>query len=883
MTNVAAGSRLGPFEILSRIGAGGVGEVFRARDTRLDRSVAIKVLPSEFASNTQLKLRFEREAKSISQLNHPHICTLYDVGSHAGVEYLVMELIEGETLADRITRGALALADVLKLGAQIAEALHAAHRAGIVHRDLKPGNIMITKAGAKLLDFGLAKPGGAVLSSPDAPTEQQKPLTAEGTLLGTFQYMAPEQLDGLEADARTDIFALGAVLYEMATGNRAFQGKTRSSLIAAIVKEQPPQISEVQPLTPPTLEHVIARCLEKDPDDRWQSAHDVAQELRWIVNSQSAAATVVAASRRVPRWLWAAGGLLLLIASAAAWYRSQAVVQPGRQRFDLQPPDGVEIEESRAQSVLAISPDGEWVVFRGISEDQGKSGLYARSTRELDARRVTAPGGAGHTPFFSPDSAWLGFHAEGALQKIRLQGGDPEPICQLERTRGASWGDDGTILFSDAEALFRVSADGGQPEKITAPAEGERHYWPHLLPGSEAALLTVHRGGGDAFRKIAVLTLGDRQIRELIPGTSPQFVDGRVIYSHLGNVYAVDFDPERLRIVGKPKLVLRDVYYYWGSGFAGFNVSRSGELVYVPGTPGASDSELVWLDRTGAETPAVPHKRPYLRIAVSPDATRIAARIATGVEESDLWLYELPAARWTRLTYGKRVDSPMWSPDGEWIFFSAGESGNPDIWRVRADGGTPPEELVSTLHWEYPGSVTPDGRTLVFMRQQAAAQWDLLTLSLDDKPVEAAFLATDVLEAWPTLSPDGRWVAYESDETGARQVHVRPFPGPGPRVTVSAAGGTLPFWSSDGRELFFRRVKEIWSVPVAINGAFTAGAPKRLTPGDSLYADWNPSATAIGGERLLAIRPAPEAQRQRRIVYVPDWLAEVEQIEKREK
>src|SRR5687768_9999224 len=457
MTVVSAGTRLGPYEVVSRVGAGGMGEVWKARDTRLDRSVAIKILPAGLAGDAQFRLRFEREAKTISQLTHPHICTLYDVGD----DYLVMELLEGETLADRLERGSLPLADVLKYGAQIAEALDRAHRGNVVHRDLKPANVMITKAGAKLLDFGLAK--ASELQLFDGATVQ-KPLTQEGTILGTFQYMAPEQLEAAEVDARTDIFALGALLYEMATGQRAFAAKSKASLIAAIVKEQPRPISEIQPLTPPAFEHIVAKCLAKDPEDRWQSARDVAQELRWIGEGGSQVgvrAPVVATRRSRERLAWSAAAMasaLFIVAALAAWQIYRRIEVPQVMRFSA--PNTITSRPVETYGTIVISPDGREIVYSAADGPSKK--LFRRSIDQFEPAAIAGSDG-GVQPFFSPDGKWVGFFARQRLWKVPLTGGRPTELARAARSRGAEWLEDGTIVFCPYYygGIERVSSSGG--------------------------------------------------------------------------------------------------------------------------------------------------------------------------------------------------------------------------------------------------------------------------------------------------------------------------------------------------------------------------------------------------------------------------------------
>jgi serine/threonine protein kinase/Tol biopolymer transport system component len=865
-----------------------MGEVYRARDPRLGRTVAIKVLPAEFSADEKLRLRFEREARAISSLNHPHICSVYDIGHQDGRDYLVMEYIEGETLSQRLARGPLPTEQLLRYGIEIAESLEKAHRQGIIHRDLKPSNIMITKSGAKLLDFGLAKSRhGSIWDQAKSKVSQlptaERPLTAEGTLVGTLEYMAPEQLEGKEADARTDIFALGGVLYRMVTGKRPFEGDSDASLIAAILEREPRPITALQPLAPAALDRVVRSCLTKDPDERIQTAHDVLLELRWVAEGVSHPSLetrpISERKSRLLPWLALAVVTVAVSAGLITWRRTTGGNEPFRpQRFELQPPEGVRVAESGAASTLAISPDGAWVAFRGVSDEPNRTGLYLRSTRELGARLVP---GSVFSPFFSADSKWLGFFGDGFLQKVPVSGGEPRRICQVRQPRGASWGDDGMILFSTGEGLLRVSAEGGQPETLTKPPPGERHYWPHFLPGSKHALFVVHSGASDSWRKVAVLSLEDRKIRMLATGTSPRYVDGQLVYSHLGTLHSSRFDPEKLKLSGEPRAILDDVYFYTGSGFTGFDVSRSGSLVYVPGAERLRDAELVWVDREGRISPAIDERRNYGAATISPDGKQFAVVIRTTLEDSDLWIYETERRQWRRLTNGKWVttpEPPVWSSDNRWIVFSSFESGHGKLFRIAADGSKAPERLTSGVEWDYPGGISARDNVLVFMRQVQAAQWDLLTLSLDGSGTPQPFLATPVLEAWPAFSPNGRWVAYESDETGTREIHVRPYPGPGQKVTISSAGGELPLWSRNGRELFYQRGKEIWAAAVSAGGVFTAGQPKRLFTADFLQSGrWQNSVDVASDGKFLMVRHPPELRPQRRLVYVPNWTAELKQ------
>jgi eukaryotic-like serine/threonine-protein kinase len=640
---LATGARLGPYEIVAPLGAGGMGELYRARDTRLDRTVAIKVLPSVLAADAQFRERFEREARAISALTHPHICTLHDVGEHNGFAFLVMEYLEGETLADRLARGHLQLDEALSFGIQIADALDAAHHRGIVHRDLKPANVVVTKTGTKLLDFGLAKgvaPAATFSGVSTAPTRQQD-LTARGSIVGTLQYMAPEQIEGQEADARTDIFAFGLLLYEMLTGKKAFEGKSQASLIGAILKDQPPPVSLVQPLSPQSLDRVVRRCLSKDPDDRWQTARDLAAELRWIVESPS-----VAAQRNVPRpqraWIerlvWSIVTLALI--ATVAWVLWRAPVTSGATRLTLELPPALDLQGGGGDRLLAMSPDGRSVAF--VATSGGKTQIYLRHSDRFDPVPVSGTEG-GVDPFFSPDGKWLGFidggvsgvgvvpETSGKLKKVPVGGGPPTTLCDAAN-RGASWGPDNTIVFtaSATSGLSRVNAAGGTPETLTKLQPSERsHRWPAFLPGGKAVLFSIQPSDAsfdDA--QIAVRSLETGEQRVLAQGGfSPIYLPtGHLVFGRAGVLLAMPFDVRRLEVTGPPVPILEGVAMNTGTGAEQY-ATAAGSLVYLPGPASATRRELVWVDQRGAERPLGVEKRPYNDLAVSPDGQGIALEV----------------------------------------------------------------------------------------------------------------------------------------------------------------------------------------------------------------------------------------------------------------
>ncbi|MDP9362071.1 MAG: serine/threonine-protein kinase [Acidobacteriota bacterium] len=799
---ITSGHRLGPYEIVSRIGAGGMGEVFQARDTRLERSVAIKILPADFAHNEQLRSRFEREAKTISQLNHPHICTVHDVGQDNGISYLVMELLEGESLADRIARGPLPISEVLRYGVQISEALDRAHRAGIVHRDLKPGNVMLTRTGAKLLDFGLAKRSHIDIA-PDGAT-QQKPLTQEGTILGTFQYMAPEQLEGLDADARTDIFALGAVLYEMATGVRAFDGSTKTSLIAAIVSQDPKPLAQIQPLTPPAFEHVVDRCLAKNADDRWQSAHDVAEQLRWISEAGSqagVAAPVTARKRSRERLAWSVAAVLAVALAVVGWLYSRAARDASRNFvWDVTPPQGMRFNAVGDESgALVISPDGTMAVCSATNGSGSQLWLRALATGEMKP----LPGTEGASfPFWSPDSKKIGFFTRGWLKRVDVGGGAPITICDAGASRGGSWARDGTIVFTpDTQTgLFRVPATGGKSVPVTKLEGGKQttHRWPWLLPDGKHFLYlgANHQDPTGGENGIYVGSLDGEPPKLLMQSTSNAVYTGGYLLFNRDQTLMAQPMSESGVLTDEPAAIADNVLYDAGIWRGAFSVSDTGLLVYHTGHASVV-SNLRWLDRSGKELARVGEEASYWDIDLSPNGQKLAIPIGDPLRE--MWIHDLQRNTRTRLPVDQGwAGSAVFSPDGSTIYFDVLRNGHVEIIGRRVTGGGE-TRIAIFAGIASVRSISPDGKNLLVDDREGRIV--RVPLSAPAKPV--VLTQGKNHEAFASYSPDGKWIAYMSDQNGRYEVFVSSASDPTQKWQISSAGGAMPRWRRDGREIFY--------------------------------------------------------------------------------
>jgi Tol biopolymer transport system component len=828
---LTTGTKLGPYEIQSPLGAGGMGEVYRARDTRLERTVAIKILPAQFSSDPVRKQRFEREAKTISSLNHPHICVLYDVGHHDGMDYLVMECVEGETLAKRLEKGPLPLDQVLKYGAQIADGLDKAHRSGVVHRDLKPGNIMLTPTGAKLLDFGLAKPAAAPVSAATLTVVQAAPVTEEGTIVGTFQYMSPEQVEGKEVEGRSDIFSLGTVLYEMVTGKRAFEGKSQLSVASAILEKDPEPISAVKPMTPPAFDHAVRRCLAKNPEERWQTARDLALELKWIAEGGSQAGVAGRASagrsrREAAAWLLAAALSVLLIGAGAAWWQATNR-RPPAMYFHTSVPF--------AANDLALSPDGRTLAMVAYS---AQANNYVLWTYEVGGHRTNSLDGTqgASYPFWSPDGKFIGFFADGKLKKVEVSGGQPQVLCDAPNGRGGTWNRDGVIVFTPdslGAGLFRVSSSGGSPlemTKLDASRSEQSHRWPVFLPDGKHFLYLGSNFAGLLENNAIFLGSLDSQERRLLVSTSANAAyaePGYLVYLRDNKtLVAQPFDRRRYVLSGEPHTLSDEVLYTPLVNRAVFSVS-SGDILVTQTGRGASLSQLTWFDRSGKPAGTVGMPASFGNVRLSPDGHRVAVdQINPDGRNIDIWIHEPARGATTRLTFDPSPhQAPIWSPDGKQILFSSNRKVTTRLYLKNADGSGSEEEVadlgtfVPVNAWDW----SRDAKHVLFRKGNEL--WHLSRPEHATKPLLQAKWTVRNAQS----SPDGRWMAYASNETGSMQVYVSPFLNGNGKWQVSSAGGQEPKWRQDGKELFYLSADgKMMAVAVTTGASFEASSPVAL-------------------------------------------------------
>jgi len=885
------GTRMGPYEIEISLGVGGMGEVYRARDTRLDRTVAIKVLPSHLSADPAARQRFEREARAVSGLNHPNICTLHDIGHQDGVDYLVLEHLEGETLATRLALGPLPLDELLRIALPIADALDKAHRKRVVHRDLKPGNIMLTASGAKLLDFGLAKSAasGQELAALSVAPTALSPLTAQGMIVGTFQYMAPEQIEGKEADARADIFSFGALLFEMATGRRAFEGKTQASVIAGILERDPPPVTSIVPGATSALDRLIRDCLAKDRDERRQTMHDVVLDLRFIQELGPTPAAVEAAAATRPRSAtaaWAVAAIAVLAGAAGIAIPRLNRAVPDVVQASLLAPEGQRFDF--LYGLLEMSPDGKHVAFI-TTEGTGSRALWVRSLADREARMLPGTEGA-LFPFWSPDSRSLAFFAGGKLRKVEIRGGPATIVCASgAEPRGGAWSPDGTIVFSPdwSQPLMKVPASGGEPQEATRLDSGRQessHRWPWFLPDGRHYLLYVVASADPGRSPNTGIYVGSVDSNEVtfLFGTQSRaaYVDGKLFYVEEGTLLMRPFDPGRLQFTGEPVPVALKVTQQASSLWGGalFSVSAGNALTYVSGfAEGTAISQMTWLDRTGKPLGTLGEPGPYNGPRLSHDGKRLAVSVG---DPGDIFLFDVERQLSTRFTFDPGTDgAPIWSPDDRDIAFQSareipgGLNSRGDLFHRVASGIEADALLVDAQDFSTPDDWSPDGKTILLDMLSAKGSYDLWRYSLADKTM-VPFLAEPHAEADARFSPDGRWVAYYSSESGRAEVYVRPFPSGSGKWQVSRNGGQTPRWRADGKELFFAQPGgTLMAAPVSTSGSgFEVGTPATLFRAETIESSGGLYDAAPDGSRFLCLLRAQGSKNQAAsISFVQNW------------
>jgi len=876
---LTVGTKLGPYEIESQTGAGGMGEVYKAKDTRLERTVAIKVLAVQIAGNPDLRQRFDREAKAISSLNHPHICTLHDVGSQDGVDFLVMEYLDGETLAARLTKGPVPAQELLTIAIQVADALDKAHRQNLIHRDLKPGNIMLTKSGAKLMDFGLAKLHEAGIIQGISAITRTTPLTGEGTIIGTLQYMSPEQLEGKEADFRSDIFSFGAILYEMATGKRPFEGKSQASLIAAVLKENPRPIAEFQAMSPPMLDRVIRQCMEKDPEHRWQSAGDLKKALQWTLEggSQAGIPFTVSASRKLrERILWGAVTLLAGAALTLGVLRfTQTEPKPKVARFSIAKPQNVS-----TISWPRLSPDGTMLSFEA-ADSTGVGGIYIRPINSLDAYLLVKTNLGNSRPFWSPDSKQLAYFENDRLRKIAIAGGLSQLVCEAAGYDGA-WGKNGIIVFdgTQADPVRQVPASGGTPSlasKIDS-ARGERMgAWPCFLPDGEHFLYLADTNNttGDWILKVgSVKTLESKVLTKV--SSRIEYANGYILYLNKDLLVAHPFDADKLELTGEPVPLAPNVSANGERAF--FSVSNDGLLVYRSGQSGA-DRLIVSVNRKGDSLEQIGPPGQYREFTLSPDNSRLAFGMQGEQANSfDVWVRDLKRQVTSRLTFGPGINLwPVWSHDGTKVLFTSNRNNNRFNVMQRNANGTGTDELVFAIDTADVSvtSVARDGSVMIL--QESIGNQNIWAFNTGTGKAEPLLVQT-YSEQRGSISPDGKLLAYQSSETGDAEIYIRELKPDGGKWQVSTNAGRCPLWRADGKELYFVTLNfDIWAVQISTEKELEIGTPVKLFNHRFMLTGPNtlfPYAVTKDGKKFFILAPANEDLAAEFIV-VQNWPEEL--------
>ena len=834
---IGPGSRLGSYEVLSSIGVGGMGEVYKARDSKLGRDVALKIVRSSLSADPEHLTRLRREAHILASLNHPHIATVHDLGDVDGVTFLIMELVPGETLLERLRMGRLPVPEALRICSQVAAALEAAHERGVIHRDLKPGNIKITPDGVvKVLDFGLAKAADAAQLASDS-SRTPTAFVSEVGVIGTVPYMSPEQARGKPVDRRADIWSFGCVLFETLTGQRPFTGETGSDIVAGIL-ERDVDWQLLPPAVPPDIERLLRRCLQKDPARRVRDIGDARLEAEEALSALGAPSAARARSfdrHGTFKTVTAALTGLVLGAASGALLGPKVLPQPSTSietaaHFTVPLPQGTRLANTDFPAVV-ISPDGSLIAYVGTRG--GRAQLFIRALNALDATPV--PGSTDAlAPFFSPDSRWIGFFAGGKLKKVSVAGGAPMTVTDAPIGFGGAWGTGDTIVFAAASGsgLSQVPAAGGATTRLTTldAQKGEfSHRWPAMLPDGKTVLFTVGTVGSWDDAQIVAQSIGSGEKTVLVQGgTHPHYLPtGHLLYARAGALMAVPFDAARMQVRGTPVRLVDNVAQSF-DGAVQASVSSSGSLVYVEGNLTSAERRLVAVDRSGAAQPLAAPARTFSTPRVSPDGRKIAVVLAGGTDE--LWIFDLTQASLSQLTFDSSVSSPIWTPDSERVTFSSNRSGPPNLFWIRVLNGTE-ERLASSENLQTPGSWSPDGKTLAFVQHHPTTGRDIWLLATAGGRTSRPFLASPFDESWPRFAPDGRLIAYVSNESGRNEVYVRPSGESSRKWQVSREGGAEPVWAPGGRELFFRSGDRMFAASVDSSRDVRISDPRSLFEG----------------------------------------------------
>lgn len=893
-----SGTRLGPYEILASVGAGGMGEVYRARDTRLGREIAVKILPSQFLSDPVRLSRFEKEARSASALNHPNIITIHEIGQFGETSYIIMELVDGKTLREILSGGTVPVRKTLDIAAKIAEGLAKAHSAGIVHRDLKPENVMITNDGlVKILDFGLAK----LLRNDDSirggPEAQTMSATQPGVVLGTVGYMSPEQASGDTIDFRSDQFSLGSILYEMTTGKRAFQRSSAVATLSAILHEEPESIGSVAPSVPTPIRWIIERCLAKNPDDRYASTKDLARDLATLHAHSSEIRTSgeaialapgkISSAKRSVRFAWGVTAMAIFVAviTGIVYFKRIPKPSPALRFYVSAPENSTFLFAGRDAGPVTVSPDGSRLAFVATTKE-GKRRLFVRALDSLSARPLEGTDGASY-PFWSPDNRFLGFFADGKLKKIEAARGSVQAICDAPFGRGGTWNDDGVILFSPGvfTPLYRVSSNGGpvmQVTKIEKSSSEYSHRWPSFLPDGRHFLYLGLRPiliGQKAGHRIYIGTLDGKENRFLLTASSRVSYawPGYLLFVREATLLAMPFDARKLDITGEAILVVEQVQAYLNTASAVFSVSENGVLAYQAGAA-APISQLGWFDRSGLRIATLGPPGDYEDPDLSPDGTRVAFnRIDSQTGITNIWFHEVSQNRQMRYTFSPSYDHhAVWSPDQSRIIFDSNRNGPAELYQ-KALHGTGSEELLFQSNEEKtPNGFSPDGRLLVYQSNNDRTKWDLWLLPLRDR-TPSPFLRTENNELGAQISPDGRWAAYTSDESGRWEVYVTGFPAAGGKWQISTTGGMQPRWRHDGKELFYLSAdRKLMCVEIKEGNSFESGETKPLFDTRSRYTGNVAYDVSTDGQKFL-INSILSDETSPPLTVVVNWIARLKQ------